>query len=60
MLTYTFDANGNRASIGYPGGATASYTFDFGDREQGSGGEALFPYRKYSGYLPGSPSCIIS
>jgi RHS repeat-associated protein len=34
-LAYTYDANGNRTSIGYPGGGpTASYTFDFADREQ--------------------------
>jgi RHS repeat-associated protein len=33
-LTYTYDGNDNRTSIGYPGGATATYTFDFADREQ--------------------------
>ena len=34
-LGYFYDANGNRTSIVYPGGgATASYAFDFADREQ--------------------------
>jgi RHS repeat-associated protein len=33
-LGYTYDANGNRTSIAYPEGPTASYGFDFADREQ--------------------------
>lgn len=32
-LTYGYDANGNRTTIGYPGGVTATYGFDFADRE---------------------------
>jgi RHS repeat-associated protein len=30
--TYQYDANGNRAKLGYPSGTTATYTFDFADR----------------------------
>jgi RHS repeat-associated protein len=33
-LTYGYDENGNRQEIGYPGGVTASYVFDFSDREE--------------------------
>lgn len=33
-LTYGYDANGNRLTAGYPGGATATYGFDFADRHQ--------------------------
>lgn len=33
-LTYAYDANGNRREIGYPGGLTATYGFDFADREE--------------------------
>ena len=32
-LTYTYDKNGNRTEIGYPGGEVARYTHDFADRE---------------------------
>ncbi|HSL81228.1 MAG TPA: hypothetical protein VLF66_00545, partial [Thermoanaerobaculia bacterium] len=32
-LTYSWDANGNRTGIGYPGGVVATYTHDFADRE---------------------------
>jgi hypothetical protein len=32
-LTFGYDANGNRASIVYPGEVTATYEFDFADRE---------------------------
>ena len=32
-LTYSYDKNGNRLSIGYPGAVTATYTYDFADRE---------------------------
>jgi RHS repeat-associated protein len=31
-LSYTWDPNGNRQTVTYPGGVTASYTFDFADR----------------------------
>ncbi|MGH2627505.1 MAG: hypothetical protein ACRDHY_12745, partial [Anaerolineales bacterium] len=32
-LTYGYDANGNRTTIGYPGGVTARFSHDFADRE---------------------------
>lgn len=32
-LTYTYDKNGNRATTGYPGGVTATWTHDFADRQ---------------------------
>ncbi|MCP4684431.1 MAG: hypothetical protein GY867_03185, partial [bacterium] len=32
-LTYGYDKNGNRKTIGYPGGVTASYTHDYADRQ---------------------------
>jgi hypothetical protein len=32
-LAYGYDANGNRTTIGYPGGVMATYGFDFADRE---------------------------
>ncbi|MEM9293025.1 MAG: RHS repeat-associated core domain-containing protein [Acidobacteriota bacterium] len=34
-LTYTYDANGNRISILYPGSHRALYTFDYADRHHG-------------------------
>ncbi len=33
LLSYEYDANGNRSEIGYGDGTTACYTFDFGDRQ---------------------------
>ncbi|HSL83931.1 MAG TPA: hypothetical protein VLF66_14245, partial [Thermoanaerobaculia bacterium] len=33
-LTMSFDANGNRTGIGYPGNVSATYTFDFANREE--------------------------
>src|SRR5436305_3231153 len=32
-LAYTWDKNGNRQGVVYPGNVTASYTFDFADRQ---------------------------
>jgi RHS repeat-associated protein len=32
-LSYTYDANGNRQSIVYPGGVTACYVYDVADRQ---------------------------
>jgi RHS repeat-associated protein len=32
-LTATFDKNGNRLILGYPAGVTATYTYDFADRQ---------------------------
>ncbi len=31
-LAFTYDANGNRSTVGYPGGALAVYGYDFADR----------------------------
>ena len=31
-LTYGYDGNGNRLTMGYPGGAVATYGYDFADR----------------------------
>jgi len=55
---YQYDANGNRASIGYPGGVSAAYGFDFADRQASlavtsSGGTE--PVVSAAGYLPGGP-----
>jgi len=33
-LTYAYDANGNRTSIGYPGSVSATYGYDFADRQE--------------------------
>ncbi|MGB6991700.1 MAG: RHS repeat-associated core domain-containing protein, partial [Thermoanaerobaculia bacterium] len=33
-LVYAYDDNGNRTEIGYPGGVTATYTHDYGDRQE--------------------------
>jgi RHS repeat-associated protein len=33
-LGYTYDENGNRATITYPSGAVATYTHDFADRQE--------------------------
>ncbi|MCP4606049.1 MAG: RHS repeat-associated core domain-containing protein [Proteobacteria bacterium] len=32
-LTYGYDKNSNRTTIGYPGGVTATYTYDYADRQ---------------------------
>ncbi|MCP4655563.1 MAG: RHS repeat protein, partial [bacterium] len=32
-LTYGYDKNSNRKTIGYPGGVTATYTYDYADRQ---------------------------
>lgn len=33
-LSYTWDENGNRKTIGYPDSIVATYTYDYADREQ--------------------------
>ncbi len=33
-LNFTYDENGNRATVGYPGGITATYTYDYADRPE--------------------------
>ena len=57
-LTYQYDTNGNRTSIGYPGGVSAAYGFDFADRQASlavtsPGGTE--PVVSAAGYLPGGP-----
>ncbi|NJL26876.1 MAG: RHS repeat protein [Thermoanaerobaculia bacterium] len=58
-LTYLHDANGNREEIGYPGGVSARYTFDFSDREGtlevAVPGEPVQPVVTASSYLPLGP-----
>ncbi|NJL26879.1 MAG: hypothetical protein HC897_02845 [Thermoanaerobaculia bacterium] len=58
-LTYQHDANGNREEIGYPGGVSARYTFDFSDREAtlevAVPGEPVQPVVTASSYLPLGP-----
>jgi RHS repeat-associated protein len=57
-LVYTWDANGNRTGIGYPGGVSATYGFDFADREvslsvTSPGGTE--PVVSAASYLPSGP-----
>ncbi|HSL81643.1 MAG TPA: RHS repeat-associated core domain-containing protein, partial [Thermoanaerobaculia bacterium] len=57
-LTYSWDANGNRTGIGYPGGVVATYTHDFADREvtlsvTTPGGAE--PVVQAASYLPSGP-----
>jgi len=57
-LTYQYDANGNRTTVGYPGGVSAAYGFDFADRQTSlavtsPGGTE--PVVSAAGYLPGGP-----
>ncbi len=33
-LTFAYDPNDNRTSVGYPGSVTATFTHDFADREE--------------------------
>jgi RHS repeat-associated protein len=58
-LTYSYDKNGNRLGIGYPGGVSATYTYDFADRQatlslrDGTG--PLQTVAGSSSYLPEGP-----
>jgi YD repeat-containing protein len=57
-LTYGYDRNGNRTSIGYPGGVAAGYTFDFADRESTlavTSPAGAHPVVTASSYLPSGP-----
>lgn len=57
-LTYGYDKNGNRDSIGYPGGVEAVYTFDFADREstlEVTSAAGTQPVVTASKYLPSGP-----
>jgi len=58
-LAYTYDKNGNRTQVTYPGGVAASYTYDFADRQitltaarQGKPDETLVASASYE---PGGP-----
>jgi RHS repeat-associated protein len=59
-LTYTWDDNGNRTGIGYPGGVAATYTHDFADREVSlsvttPGAVGAEPVVPAASYLPSGP-----
>ena len=58
-LTYVYDGNGNRVSVGYPGGTTATYGFDFADRHQALdvqvGADPPRTVVSAAGYLPSGP-----
>ena len=58
-LAYQYDANGNRTGIGYPGGVTATYGYDFADRQQTLdvhlGTDPVQPLVTGSSYLPSGP-----
>jgi len=57
-LGFTYDKNGRRTTLTYPGGLTATYTFDFADREVslstdlGDGPLTLVSGAKYSAQGP--------
>ncbi len=58
-LTFGYDRNGNKASVGYPGGVFATYAYDFADRQatlslSGAGG-ASGSLVSAAGYLPSGP-----
>ncbi len=60
-LGYTWDANGNRTGIVYPGGVSAAYGFDFADRETSlsvtppAGGVTPTGVVTAAAYLPSGP-----
>ena len=58
-LSYTFDANGNPATILYPGGVTAVMTYDFADRPSSllarRSGKPDQPLVSSASYLPFGP-----
>ena len=58
-LSHTYDRNGNRLTVGYPGGLTARYSYDFADRQatlalEGAGA-ASGPLVTAAQYLPAGP-----
>jgi RHS repeat-associated protein len=62
-LSYAYDKNGNATQIGYPGGLTANYTYDFADRQStlattGSGGANV--QVTSASYLPFGPLSSLS
>ena len=59
-LVYVYDANGNRTGIGYPGSVSATYGFDFADREVSldvttPGSVGAFSVVSTATYLPSGP-----
>jgi len=58
-LTHDYDANGNRREIGYPGGVTATYGYDFADRQETLdvqvGADPVQALVTGSSYLPSGP-----
>jgi RHS repeat-associated protein len=52
--TFTWDAGGNRTSIGYPSGTTVQYTFDYAGRPTGAatGGSSLASSAQYLPFGP--------
>ncbi len=62
-LTYAYDTNGNRAQIGYPGGLTAAYSFDFADRPATlsyNAGAGSVPVVVAASYLSSGPLSALS
>jgi YD repeat-containing protein len=62
-MTRTYDENGNRTEIGYPGGEVARYTHDFADREatlefEPAGGSAESVVSSASYYARGPLSSV--
>ena len=58
-LSFSYDRNGNRVAVGYPGGITARYSYDFADRQttlalEGAG-DASGPLVTAAEYLPSGP-----
>ncbi|MDX1998419.1 MAG: hypothetical protein SF066_11940 [Thermoanaerobaculia bacterium] len=63
-LSFTYDANGNRSTIGYPGGTVASYSYDFADRPTSltatpAGGSAQ-SVASAASYLPSGPLSAVT
>jgi YD repeat-containing protein len=58
-LGYAFDENGNRTEIHYPGGVTATYSYDFADRQETLGVQVgqnpAQTLVSSSSYLPSGP-----
>ena len=57
-LIYSYDRNGNRTRIEYPGGESARYMFDFADREselEFDDGQTLRSVVTSANYLPSGP-----
>src|SRR5690606_16434485 len=62
-LVFGYDANGNRSSIVYPDGVTASYEFDFADRETSltvTTSAGSVPVASGATYLPYGPLTAVT